>query len=137
MSSDPPGREEEESATRAVDDALGTLPSYGVDIGERPPPGGVAGTVTTIAALLLGLRTWDRERVHHSRFPLSDVHDLIDRLLRLTAGAREEMGVPPGRSDVTAAGAVILDRVLRRSGATVLTVSDSDILDGIAWSLAG
>ncbi len=44
--------------------------------------------------------------------------------------------MPTGRSDVIGAGAVILDRVLRRSGADQVTVSDSDILDGIAWSLA-
>ena len=44
--------------------------------------------------------------------------------------------MPSGRSDVIGAGALILDRVLRRSGADRLTVSDSDILDGIAWSVA-
>jgi exopolyphosphatase/guanosine-5'-triphosphate,3'-diphosphate pyrophosphatase len=85
--------------------------------------------------LLTGLRSWDRERVHHASFPLADVHDLVARLLAMTSAERRRLGVPEGRSDVIAAGALILDRVLRRSGARRLTVSDSDILDGIAWSI--
>ena len=59
----------------------------------------------------------------------------VSRLDRIW-NEREALGVPPGRSDVIGAGAVILDRVLARSGAPRLTVSDSDILDGIAWSIA-
>ena len=55
---------------------------------------------------------------------------------RLNVAEREAVGVPRGRSDVIGAGALILDRVLRRSGAERLLVSDSDILDGIAWSTA-
>ena len=42
----------------------------------------------------------------------------------------------PGRADVIGAGVLILDRVLRRTRADSLVVSDSDILDGIAWSIA-
>jgi exopolyphosphatase/guanosine-5'-triphosphate,3'-diphosphate pyrophosphatase len=89
-----------------------------------------------MAMLLLGLRTWDRDRVHHARFPLGQVHGLAARILAMTVAERERLGVPAGRSDVIGAGALILDRVLRRSGAEALTVSDSDILDGIAWSVA-
>jgi exopolyphosphatase/guanosine-5'-triphosphate,3'-diphosphate pyrophosphatase len=136
MPSDPPGTEEVTAARRAVDAALDTLPSYGVHVGDAPTLVGVAGTVTTVAALLLGLRTWDRDRVHHASFPVEDVHDLVERLLGLTVAERETLGVPQGRSDVIGAGALILDEVLRRSRAPVLTVSDSDILDGIAWSVA-
>jgi exopolyphosphatase/guanosine-5'-triphosphate,3'-diphosphate pyrophosphatase len=136
MPSDPPTAEELDAAVRAVDEALDTLPSYGVHVGDAPTFVGVAGTVTTVAALLLGLHTWDRERVHHSSFAVEDVHDLVTRVLAMTVEERERAGVPAGRSDVIGAGAVILDRVLLRSGADRLTVSDSDILDGIAWSLA-
>jgi len=136
MPSDPPGPEEVAAAAIAVDSALDTLPTYGVHVGDAATLVGVAGTVTTVASLLLGLRAWDRDRVHHASFPVADVHDLVERLLPLTVSEREALGVPSGRSDVIGAGAVILDRVLRRSGAPVLTVSDSDILDGIAWSVA-
>jgi exopolyphosphatase/guanosine-5'-triphosphate,3'-diphosphate pyrophosphatase len=136
MPSDPPTAEELAATTRLVDEALDTLPAAGVDLGAAPTLVGVAGTVTTVAGLLLGLRTWDRERVHHSSFPLADVHRLVARLLAMTVAQREAAGVPAGRSDVIAAGAVILDRVLHRSAAGHLTVSDADILDGIAWSIA-
>ncbi len=135
MPSDPPTAAEVEAAAGVVDEALDTLPSYGVHVGDAPTLVGVAGTVTTVAVLLLGLDGWDRERVHRARFALDDVHALAERLLSMTVAEREELGVPSGRSDVIGAGAVILDRVLRRSGARQLTVSDSDILDGIAWSL--
>ena len=64
------------------------------------------------------------------------MHALAERVLAMTVAEREELGVPTGRSDVIGAGALILDRVLRRSGTDRLTVSDSDILDGIAWSVA-
>jgi exopolyphosphatase/guanosine-5'-triphosphate,3'-diphosphate pyrophosphatase len=136
MVSDPPTQQEMDAATRMVDEALDTLPSYGVRIAEAPTLVGVAGTVTTLATLLLGLRSWDRDRVHHARFALPDVHDLVTRLLSMTVAQRQSLGVPAGRADVIGAGAVILDRVLLRSGASQLTVSDSDILDGIAWSIA-
>ena len=74
--------------------------------------------------------------MHHATFPIADVHDLVERVLAMTRPEREQLGVPTGRSDVIGAGALILDRVLQRSAAERLTVSDSDILDGIAWSLA-
>ena len=136
LHSDPPTAAEVTAARALVDEALDTLPSYGVEVEDARTLVGVAGTVTTLATLLLGLAAWDRDRVHHARFPVPEVHALVDRLLSLTVARREELGVPPGRSDVIGAGALILDRVLLRSAADELLVSDSDILDGIAWSLA-
>jgi exopolyphosphatase / guanosine-5'-triphosphate,3'-diphosphate pyrophosphatase len=136
MPSDPPTAHELAAATEVVDDALDTLPSYGVQVGGARTLVGTAGTVTTVAAILLGLDRYDRERVHGASFPPADVHDLVSRMLAMTVAEREALGVPRGRSDVIGAGALILDRVLARSGADRLTVSDSDILDGIAWSVA-
>ena len=136
LPSDPPSAGEVAAATRVVDEALDTLPSYGVHVGDARTLVGTAGTVTTVAAVLLGLDHYDRERVHHASFPTEQVHELTARLLSSTVADRERLHVPPGRSDVIGAGALILDRVLRRSGADRLLVSDSDILDGIAWSLA-
>lgn len=135
MPSDPPTEEEVAAATRMVDDALDTLPSYGVHAGDAATLVGVAGTVTTVASLLLGLDTYERDRVHHATFAPDEVQAMVARLLAMTAAEREAAGVPHGRSDVIGAGALILDRVLRRTAAERLTVSDADILDGIAWSL--
>ncbi len=136
LPSDPPTPAEVEAATKVVDAALDELPGYGVEVGAAGTVVGVAGTVTTVAAVLLGLDVWDRDRVHHARFAAADVHALTERLLASTVAERERMHIPAGRSDVIAAGALILSRVLARSGAGSLLVSDSDILDGIAWSLA-
>ena len=136
MPSDPPTASELEAATRVVDEALDTLPSYDVHLDAARTLVGTAGTVTTVAAILLGLDRYDRERVHGASFSLAEVHDLAARVLSMTVVEREGLGVPAGRSDVIGAGALILDRVLRRCGADRLTVSDSDILDGIAWSVA-
>ena len=136
MPSDPPTVEELAAATKAVDDALDELPAHGVHLDRAATVVGVAGTITTVAAVLLELEEWDRSRVHHARFPVGDVHALTERFTSLTVAQREEHRVPPGRSDVIGAGALILDRVLRRTGVDTLLVSDSDILDGIAWSVA-
>ncbi len=136
MPSDPPTADEIGAATRVVDEALDTLPSYGVQVGDAGTLVGTAGTVTTVAALLLGLESYDRDLVHGSSFGIDDVHDLAARLLGMRVAEREALGVPRGRSDVIGAGALILDRVLRRAGTDRLTVSDSDLLDGIAWSVA-
>ena len=136
MPSDPPTADEVQAATRVVDEALDTLPSWGVHPDVVRTLVGVAGTVTTVGTLLLGLDHWDRQQVHHASFPAADVHALTEWLLAATVADRQARGVPRGRSDVIGAGALILDRVLRRSDAERLLVSDSDILDGIAWALA-
>ncbi len=136
MPSDPPTRAEVEAAVAVVDRALDTLCEHGVHVETARTVVGVAGTVTTLATLLLGSRTWDRDRVHGRAFPAPAVHELAGRLLAMTVREREALGVPTGRSDVVGAGAVLLDRLLARTGAETLTVSDADILDGIAWSLA-
>ena len=136
MPSDPPTDEEVAAATRMIDDALDTLPSYGVHADDAATLVGVAGTVTTIASLLLGLDTYERDRVHHATFAAAEVHAMAARLLSMRAAEREAAGVPRGRSDVIGAGALILDRVLHRAATERLTVSDADILDGIAWSIA-
>jgi exopolyphosphatase/guanosine-5'-triphosphate,3'-diphosphate pyrophosphatase len=136
MRSDPPTAAELAAATEAIDGALDALPGDGVHLDRAATVVGVAGTITTVAAVLLELDAWDRSRVHHARLAVDDVHALTERLTAMTVAQREELRVPPGRSDVIGAGALILDRVLRRTGAGTLLVSDSDILDGIAWSVA-
>ena len=136
MPSDPPTAAEVEAATQAIDAALDTLPGSGVDLARAGTVVGVAGTVTAVAVLLAGLDHWDREVVHHAVFPVDDVHALTERLLGLTTAEREALHVPRGRADVIATGALVLDRVLRRTPVDSLLVSDADILDGIAWSRA-
>jgi exopolyphosphatase/guanosine-5'-triphosphate,3'-diphosphate pyrophosphatase len=97
---------------------------------------GVSGTVTTVAALALGLTAYEPDRIHHSRIPAAAVKDTADRLLRMSRAERAEHAViQPGRVDVIGAGALILGVLTEEIGATEVVVSEQDILDGIAWSV--
>lgn len=97
---------------------------------------GLAGSVTTVAGIALGLPAYDPERIHLSRITAAQVHDVTRRLLRLSHAERAAIGVMhPGRVDVIGAGALILDRIMREYGFGAVVVSEHDILDGIAWSL--
>jgi exopolyphosphatase/guanosine-5'-triphosphate,3'-diphosphate pyrophosphatase len=96
---------------------------------------GVAGTVTTVAAGALDLPAYDRERIHLARLNRDLVHATVDDLVAMSVAERLALGyLHPGRADVIGAGALILDRVLQRTSVEELVVSESDILDGIAWS---
>ncbi|MFC3960550.1 Ppx/GppA phosphatase family protein [Nocardia jiangsuensis] len=102
---------------------------------------GVAGTMTTIAAVALELPEYDASKVHLSRLSLEQVHAVSDRLTALDHDQRAALGpVHPGRVDVIGGGALIVrvlaDELSRRAGISELVVSEHDILDGIALSIA-
>ncbi len=107
-----------------------------VPVGEARTLVGLAGSVTTVAAMSMGLDTYDSERIHLSRITAAQVHETTRKLLRMTHEERAELGfMHPGRVDVIGAGALILDRIMREYGFGAVVVSEHDILDGIAWSL--
>jgi len=96
---------------------------------------GVAGTVTTVSALVQELPVYDRARVHGSTVATSSLTGLLARLASSTAEQIRGLGaMEPGRADVIAAGTLIADRIARRVGRPML-VSESDILDGVALAL--
>lgn len=98
---------------------------------------GLAGTVTTVAAMALGLEEYDSEAIHHSRVSVERVRELAERLLASTHEERAAIpAMHPGRVDVIASGALVLLAVMERAGAREVVVSEHDILDGIAWSAA-
>ncbi|MEW1660828.1 Ppx/GppA phosphatase family protein [Streptomyces sp. NPDC093707] len=98
---------------------------------------GLAGSVTTVAAIALGLEQYDSAAIHHSRISLAAVREVTERLLASTHAERAAIPVlHPGRVDVIAAGALVLLSVMERVGAQEVVVSEHDILDGIAWSIA-
>lgn len=133
LRSDPPSTDEVAACLADVEAALDACP---VDPGAAVTLVGVAGTVTTLAAGVIGLTAYDRSATHGARLPVAQVHALCDRLVGSTAAERAEMAwLHPGRADVIAAGALVLSRVLARSRVSELVVSEADILDGIAWSL--
>lgn len=99
---------------------------------------GLAGSVTTLTAIALDLPAYDAARTHHARIPAPTVHAVTNRLLSETKAERAAIpSLHPGRVDVIGAGALVLDRVMQRFGFAELVTSEHDILDGIAWSIAG
>ena len=97
----------------------------------------VAGTATTVAAAAMDLETYDRYSIHLARIPAPKVHEVSARFLTMSREEIAALGyMHPGRVDVIAAGALVLDRVMVATGASEFVASESDILDGIAWSLA-
>ncbi|MFE2728016.1 exopolyphosphatase [Kitasatospora sp. NPDC059327] len=98
---------------------------------------GLAGTVTTVSAIVQDLPVYDSERIHHSRIGREQVARIAAELLSATHAQRAAIpSMHPGRVDVIAAGALELLEIMERTGAAELVVSEHDILDGIAWSMA-
>jgi exopolyphosphatase / guanosine-5'-triphosphate,3'-diphosphate pyrophosphatase len=137
LHSDPPTTAEVEAATRdvmdAVDTALDAVPGRSASTLV-----GLAGTVTTVAALALDLPAYDASRIHHAKISYDAVARVTADLLAMTVEQRRALPVMhPGRADVIGAGALIMRIVMERSGQPFLVASEHDILDGIAYSLAG
>jgi exopolyphosphatase / guanosine-5'-triphosphate,3'-diphosphate pyrophosphatase len=98
---------------------------------------GLAGSVTTVAALALGLDAYDAGRIHHARIGAGQVREQTARLLAQSHAERARLGVMhPGRVDVIGGGALVLEAIMARFGFSEVLASEHDILDGIAWSLA-
>ncbi len=134
---DPPLAAEVRAVTGDIDAALDQA-AAAVDVRRASTLVGLAGSVTTVTAIALGLDRYLPERIHHARVPARQVHEITARLLGLTRAERAAIpGMHPGRIDVIAAGALILDRIMARFGFAEVLVSEHDILDGIAWSLDG
>jgi exopolyphosphatase / guanosine-5'-triphosphate,3'-diphosphate pyrophosphatase len=133
---DPPAGPEVAAAVADIDAALGTV-TDAVPIRQAKTLIGLAGSVTTVAAISMGLPGYDAARIHHSRVSAADVHEVTRSLLAQTRAERAAIPVMhPGRVDVIGGGALVLDRVMQRFGFGEVLVSEHDILDGIAWSLA-
>jgi exopolyphosphatase/guanosine-5'-triphosphate,3'-diphosphate pyrophosphatase len=99
---------------------------------------GLAGSVTTVVALALRLDEYDPARIHHSRIGAGDVHRITTGLLTATRKQRAAMPVMhPGRVDVIGGGALVLDTIMAEGGFADVVASEHDILDGIAFSIAG
>ncbi|MFI5986681.1 exopolyphosphatase [Streptomyces sp. NPDC051555] len=133
---DPP-TEAQVAAIRADIEAALDLAAETVPLGEARTLVGLAGSVTTVAGIALGLAEYDSRAIHHSRIPYEAVREVSERMLTLTHAERASIGVMhPGRVDVIGAGALILRAIMERTGAKEVVVSEHDILDGIAWSAA-
>lgn len=103
---------------------------------------GVAGTMTTLSALAQNMPAYDSEAIHLSRVPFGELLSVCEGLIAMPRARRAQLGpMHEGRVDVIGGGAIIVeelaDALRRRAGIEELTVSEHDILDGIALSIAG
>jgi exopolyphosphatase/guanosine-5'-triphosphate,3'-diphosphate pyrophosphatase len=112
-------------------------------VGEVLDPGaagrvvGVAGTVTTVAAIALGLETYDPRRIHRATVGAAEIAATAEKLAAMTVAERAAMPVMArGREDVIAAGALLLDLLVSKFQIEQVVASESDILDGVLLGLA-
>lgn len=98
---------------------------------------GLAGTITTMAAVEQGLHEWDRDAIHHFRFEREAIEDVFRTLVTEPLEDRiHNPGLEPARADVIVAGACIFVALVRWLDADECLVSEADILDGLVASLA-
>lgn len=134
--SDRPTEDVVDAATEDIDEAILEAGST-VPLHDAKTLVGVAGSVTTVAAHALGLQAYDPYAIHRSVLTLEQVQAASDFFNHATANERSaEPYMHPGRVDVIPAGALILRRVMEVGGFDQVLVSEHDILDGIAWSIA-
>jgi len=133
---DPPRPEELSDALSHVRDRLEEAVQAVPDLSEARQMVGLAGTVTTVAAVELGLGAYDPDRIHHfwlSRAAAEDVYRTLATEDR--AGRLGNPGLEEARADVIVGGCIVLVAVLRFFGLPGCLVSEADILDGLAMSL--
>ena len=140
LHSDPPTSAEVTAAREVVRDGLGQ--AFGAVPVERARTWvGVAGTMTTVSALAHKMETYDSEAIHLSRVGFGDLLPVCDELIAMTRAQRAALGpMHEGRVDVIGGGAIIVEELAKalggRAGIDELVVSEHDILDGIALSIA-
>ena len=136
FSSIPPQAEEIAGAKADIDEAIKGAAEI-VPITEAKTLIAVAGTATTVAAAALGLSIYDRHSIHLSRISAEKTHHVSEMFLSLNRDEIAALGyMHPGRVDVIGAGSLVLSRIMALTGAEEFVASESDILDGMAWSLA-
>jgi exopolyphosphatase / guanosine-5'-triphosphate,3'-diphosphate pyrophosphatase len=135
LRTDPPSAGELDECAAAVRSLLGER----VPDELRPSAAiGVAGTITSIAALDLGLEEYDAERVHGHELTRDGVERQLERLAQLPLAERREVpALDPDRAPVIVAGVVILRELLEHFDLSSIEASERDILHGAALEAAG
>ena len=132
---DPPTDQQIASTTFDIDEAIKIADSK-VLLGEANSIIGVAGSVTTVAALALGLAEYDPAKIHGSIISANQVVEISTELLKMSREQRSKLGpMHEGRVDVIGAGALVLAQIMKATGLDSITVSEHDILDGIVIDL--
>jgi exopolyphosphatase/guanosine-5'-triphosphate,3'-diphosphate pyrophosphatase len=115
-----------------LDDVVREIPA----VAEARTLVGLAGTITTVAAVEIGLETYDRDRIHHFHLTHDAAEDVFRTLATESRADRiHNPGLEEARADVIVAGCCVLVAVFRHFGFDEMIVSEADILDGLALSL--
>ena len=131
---DPATATEIESARIDIQKAIADASRH-VDIKGARSLIAVAGTATTVAAAALDLPAYDRHSIHLSRITAEKTHEVSEMFLRMNRTERAALRfMHPGRVDVIGAGSLVLSEIMKATGAKEFIASESDILDGMAWS---
>ena len=135
---DPPTAEELSQAISIIELHILDVEREIPQAGEAATFVGLAGTVSTAAAVELGLAEYDRDRIHHFRLSKGAIEDVFRTLATESLADRvHNPGLEPERADVIVGGMCVLVSIMRRLGFRECLVSESDILDGLAMSIAG
>ena len=133
LHADPPAPEELSNAVAVVRDYIADVERAIPGVADAATLVGLAGTVTTVAAIELGLPEYDRDKIHHFRLTKAAAEDVFRTLATESAAQRaHNPGLEPGRVDVIVGGAIVLVTILRTLGFDEVLVSEADILDGLA-----
>jgi exopolyphosphatase/guanosine-5'-triphosphate,3'-diphosphate pyrophosphatase len=140
LHSDPPTAAEVAAAREVVRERLGEALRV-VPVERARTWVGVAGTMTTLAALAQGMTTYDPAAIHLSRVGFAELLPVCENIIAMTHDQRAALGpMHEGRVDVIGGGAIITEELAHalgsRAGIDELVVSEHDILDGIALSIA-
>jgi exopolyphosphatase/guanosine-5'-triphosphate,3'-diphosphate pyrophosphatase len=135
LESDPPAPEELSNAVAAVRDLVADVPRVIPGAADAATLVGLAGTVTTVAAIELGIPEYDPEKIHHFVLTREAAEDVFRTLATENAEQRaHNPGLEPGRVDVIVGGTAVLVGIFRVLGFDEMLVSEADILDGLVRS---
>ncbi|WP_144802943.1 Ppx/GppA phosphatase family protein [Kocuria rhizophila] len=141
LGSNPPTEEQQAHVLRDVDEAMDVV-ARTVPLEQTTRLVGVAGTVTTVTAMVMGLKRYDPDRINGTVLDVADVDRACRELTAMTRKQRARLGfMHEGRVDVIGAGALVWRRVVERVARATdgrvdtVTASEHDILDGIGLSL--
>jgi len=129
-----PTKEQEEAIRTDVRNAL-KVAGTKVDWKKAQTVVGVAGTITTVAAHVLNLKTYDPDVLHGAIITAEQISQTAQDFISLTPSQRGALPyMHEGRIEVITAGSIVLDEVMKGIGAKTLIASERDILDGVTWS---
>jgi len=139
IKSDPPSKDDRASLKKETGTVLDRLKeNMGDSINSSTVFIGTAGTITTLAAIDLGLETYNHEKIHAHKISLKSLYEISERLLSLPLRQRKKLrGLEPERADLIIPGILFTINIMETLGVTEMFVSDNGLLEGVLLRLSG